>query len=122
MDSVITVLQVVLGFLLTLGGLVKIALPYARYSSIPAVAWSQEFKPAHLKLLGVLEVAGGVGLIVPLFVPALTMLVPLAGVGVALYMAGAMATHLRRSEYPHMAGNFIVFLVPALLVAYSRLI
>jgi hypothetical protein len=61
-------------------------------------------------------------MIIPLFVPSLTMLAPLAAVGVALYMSGAMATHLRRSEYPHMVGNLMVFLVPALFIAYSRLI
>ncbi|MEP7294520.1 MAG: DoxX family protein, partial [Chloroflexota bacterium] len=118
MDTVITVIQVLLGLLVTVGGLAKLALPYAKYSQIPAVAWSKEFKPWHLKLMGVLEVSGGVGLLVPLFLPALTTLTPLAAVGVALYMSGAMATHLRRSEYPYMVGNLMVFLVPALFVAY----
>jgi hypothetical protein len=37
-------------------------------------------------------------------------------------MAGAMATHLRRSEYPHMVGNLMLFLMPALLVAYDKLV
>ena len=122
MDTIITVIQVILGLLLTLGGLVKLILPYAKYPNIPAVAWSKEFKPAHLKLLGVLEVSGGVGLIVPLFMQSLTMLTPLPAVGIALYMAGAMATHLRRSEYPHMVGILMVFLAPALFVAYDKLV
>jgi hypothetical protein len=122
MDTAITVIQVVLGFLLTIGGVAKLALPYTKYSNIAAVAWSKEFKPEHIKLLGVLEAAGGVGLIVPMFVPSLTILTPLAGVGIALYMAGAMATHLRRSEYPHMVANLLVFLVPALFVAYGKLV
>lgn len=122
MDTVITVIQVILGFLLTVGGLAKLILPYAKFSSIPAVAWSKEFKPEHIRLLGVLEVGGGVGLIVPLFLPSLAMLIPLAAVGTALYMAGAMATHLRRSEYLLMLGNLMVFLVPALILAYGKLV
>ena len=122
MDTAITVIQVVLGFLLTIGGLVKLILPYAKFSSISAVAWSKDFKPWHIKLLGVLEVLASAGLIVPLFVPSLLMLTPLAAVGSALYMAGAMATHLRRSEYPHMMGNLLVFLVPSLFLAYGRLV
>lgn len=122
MDTAITVIQVLLAVAFTAGGLAKLALPYARYSNIPAVAWSKEFKPAHLRLLGVLEVSAGLSLIVPLFLPSLQMLTPLAAVGVALYMAGAMATHLRRSEYVHMVGNLMVFLVPALFVAYSKLV
>jgi hypothetical protein len=122
MDTAITVIQILLGFLLTVGGLVKLMLPYAKYTSIPAVAWSKEFKPEHIRLLGVLETSGGIGLIVPLFVPSLTMLTPLAAVGIALYMSGAMATHLRRSEYLYMVGNLTVFLVPALFVAYGKLV
>lgn len=122
MDTLITVLQAVLGFLLTVGGLVKIVLPYAKYTAIPAVAWSREFKPVHLNLIGFLEVCGGIGLIVPLLLPTLTMLAPMAAVGIALYMAGAIATHLRRSEYPHIVGIMMVFLLPALFVAYGRLV
>jgi hypothetical protein len=122
MNTAITVIQILLGLLMTVGGLAKLLLSYTTFSSIPAVAWSKEFKPEHIKLLGVLEVAGGIGLIVPLFLPAVTMLVPLAAVGIALYMAGAMATHLRRSEYLLMVGNLMVFLVPALFVAYGKLV
>src|SRR5262245_7870954 len=122
MDIVMTVIQVVLGLLLTVGGLLKLTLPYARYTSISAVAWSKDFKPEHLVMIGVLEVSGGVGMIVPLFLPSLTMLAPLAAVGIALYMAGAMATHLRRSEYLHMLGILMFFLTPALFVAYGKLV
>jgi hypothetical protein len=67
-------------------------------------------------------VSGGVGLIVPLLLDSLTMLTPLAAVGIALYMSGAMATHLRRSEYPHLVGILMFFLGPALFVAYGRLV
>ena len=122
MDTVITVIQIVLAVAITVGGLAKLILTYEKYSSIPAVAWSKEFKPEHIRLLGVLEVSGGVGLIVPLFLHSLTMLTPLAAVGIALYMSGAMATHLRRSEYPHMVGNLMLFLLPALFIAYGRLV
>ena len=122
MDTVVTVTQGVLGLLFTVGGLLKLTLPYATYTNMPGVGWSKEFKPEHVRLIGVLEMSGGIGLIVPLFLQSLTMLTPLAAVGIALYMSGAMATHLRRSEYPHMVGNLMVFLAPALFVAYGKLV
>ena len=121
MDTVITALQVVLGLLLTVGGLLKLTLPYAKYSNLSGVGWSKEFKPEHIRLIGVLEVSGGVGLIVPLFVHSLTIITPLAAVGIALYMSGAMATHLRCSEYPHMVG-ILIFLALAMFVAYGKLV
>jgi hypothetical protein len=122
MGTVITVIQVLLGVLLTVGGLLKLTLPYAKYTTMPGVAWSKEFKPEHIRLIGVLEMSGGVGLVVPLVLPSLTMLTLLAAVGIALYMSGALATHLRRSEYPHMLGIVMFFLGPALFVAYGRLV
>jgi hypothetical protein len=105
-----------------MGGVLKLTMSYDKYSNTPGVAWSKEFKPEHLHLIGVLELGGGVGLLVPLFLDSLTMLTPLAAVGIALYMAGAMATHLRHSEYLHMAGNLAFFLAPALFVAYEKLV
>jgi hypothetical protein len=122
MDTVITVIQVLLGPPLTVGGLLKLILPYTTYSNAPGVAWAKDFKPWHIKLTGVLEMSGGIGLFVPLILPSLTILTPVAAVGIALYMSGAMATHLRRSEYPHMVGILMVFVVPALFVAYSKLV
>ena len=105
-----------------MGGLLKLVLPYAKYTQLPGLAWAKDFKPEHIRLIGVLEVCAGVGIIVPLFLPSLTMLTPLAAVGIALVMAGAMATHLRRAEYPHMVGNLMFFLGPALFVAYGTLV
>ena len=122
METPITVIQVLLGVLFIGGGLFKLTQPYAKFVQLPFQGWANDFKPGQIKLLGVLDVSGGVGLLVPLVLPSLAMLTPLAAVGIALYMAGAMATHLRRSEYLNMVGNLVVFLVPALFVAYGRLI
>ncbi len=120
MDTVITVLQVVLG-LFAGGGLLKLATPYAKYVKLPAQGWANDFKPEHVRLIGVLELAAGVGIIIPLLWPSLMLLTPLAAVGIALVMAGALVTHLRRSEYPLIAGN-LMYLGLALFVAYGTLV
>ena len=104
-----------------MAGLLKLTLPYAKFAKLPAQGWSNDFKPWHIRLIGVLEVCAAVGIIVPLFLPSLTMLAPLAAVGMALVMAGAMATHLRRAEYANMVGN-LVWLGLALFVAYGKLV
>lgn len=72
-------------------------------------------------LIGILEASAALGFIVPLFVPSLEMLAPSAAIGMALIMAGAMATHLRRAEYLNMAGN-LIWLAQALFLAYSKLV
>lgn len=121
MSTAMTVIQgfLIIGF--TLGGLAQLFVPYATYKEFPFQGWAQEFKPWHVKVIGFLKVCAAVGLGATLFLPALALLAPLAAVGLALVMAGAMATHLRREEYPHLVGN-LVYLGLALLLAYEKLV
>src|SRR5271165_3398139 len=122
MDSAITVVQVFLAVGFTVSGLViKLIIPYAKIAKLPGAAWVNDFKPEHIRLIGVLEVCAAVGLIVPLFLSSLAILTPLAAVGLALVMAGAIATHLRRAEYRPMVAN-LIYLGLALFVAYGRLV
>ena len=121
MDTVITVIQVLLALLFAVSGLVKLTQPYAKFVKLPAQDWANDFKPQIVRLIGVLEVSAAVGIIVPLLLNSLTPLTALAGVGIALLMSGAMVTHLRRVEYPNMVGN-LVWLGLALFVAYGRLV
>lgn len=121
MDTAMTVIQVVLILIFTSGGLMKLALPYAKFTKVPFQGWANDFKPAHVRLIGVLEVCAGVGIIAPLFLDSLTNLTALAATGIALVMSGAMSTHLRRAEYLNMIGN-LTWLGLALALAYEKLV
>ncbi|KAA0097542.1 DoxX family protein [Mycolicibacterium sp. P1-18] len=72
-----------------------------------------------IKGIGVLEVLGGIGLVVPALVHVAPVLVPWAAVGVAVVMAGAVAFHLRRKEVTG-ALPAVALLVMALVVAWGR--
>ena len=121
MDTVITVIQVFLTLGFAVSGLIKLCIPYARLTKLFGASWVNDFKPNQVRLIGVLEVCAAVGLIVPLFLHSLTMLTSPAAVGLALVMAGAMATHLRRAEYRTMVVN-LIYLGLALFVAYGKLV
>jgi hypothetical protein len=121
MDTIITILQVLLLVPFAGGGLSKLIVPYAKFTKLPFQAWANDFKPEHIKLIGVFEVLAVVGMIGVLLTPSLAMLTPLVAVGMALVMAGAIATHLRRSEYFNMVGN-ATWLGFALFVAYGKLV
>lgn len=122
MGTAITVAQVILTLLLGINGLTQLFVPYAQFTNWLGQAWSKEFKPWHIKLIGFVKLCAVIGLIAPLFLPSLTLLTALAAVGLALIIAGAMATHLRREEYLRVVGLVIVFLAPLLFVAYGRLV
>jgi hypothetical protein len=121
MDTAITVLQVLLLVPFAGGGLSKLTVPYAKFTKLPFQAWANDFKPEHIRLIGVLEVCAVVGMIASLFLPSLVTITPLVAIGMALVMAGAIATHLRRSEYFNMVGN-MTWLGFALFVAYGKLV
>lgn len=121
MNTTISVIQVLLTIFAGAAGLLRFATPYATFTKLPAQGWALEFEPWHVKLIGAVEIAIALCIIAPLFLPALAMFTAPAAVGLALVMAGAMATHLRRGEYPNVLGN-LVWLGLALFFAYSKLV
>jgi uncharacterized membrane protein YphA (DoxX/SURF4 family) len=82
--------------------------------------WAQDFSPSTIRLIGVAEILGAIGLILPAAVHIAPILVPLAAIGLALVMAGAAVVHARRNEAPMVAIN-VVLLALALFVAWGRL-
>ena len=80
-------------------GLMKLARP------IPALresgmGWVDDFSAPTVKLIALVEVVGAVGLVVPALTGIAPVLSPIAGIGLALVMIGAVVVHVRRSESP----------------------
>jgi uncharacterized membrane protein YphA (DoxX/SURF4 family) len=62
------------------------------------MGWANDFSAPQIQLIGLADVLGGIGLILPRALGILPVLTPLAASGLALLMGGAAATHLRRKE------------------------
>jgi hypothetical protein len=78
-----------------------------------------ELPAGAIKAIGVVEVLGGIGLVVPALVHVAPVLVAWAAVGVAILMAGAVVFHLRRKEIQG-ALPAVALLVMAVVVAWGR--
>jgi hypothetical protein len=85
------------------------------------MAYVEELTDRQVKLIGTAEVLGAVGLIVPVGTGIAPVLTPLAAVGLALLMVGAMLTHRRRNEPQAMGANAVLFALAA-FVAVGRFI
>ena len=85
------------------------------------MGWAQDFSPNTLKAIGLAEVLGAVGLILPALTGILPWLTPLAAIGLVLVMIGAAFTHFRRGESSNIIGN-LVLLALAAFVAYGRFV
>jgi hypothetical protein len=83
------------------------------------MGWAEDFSPNTVKLIGVLEALGAIGLILPALLDIAPILVPVAATGLAITMAGAVIVHLRRKEYQATAPSAVLLLL-ALFVAWGR--
>ena len=91
----------ILAALLTVGavavGTLKIARPKSALKAA-GMDWTDDFSPAAIKGIGVLEIVGGAGVILPLATGILTFLTPIAASCLVVVWIGAAVTHVRRRE------------------------
>lgn len=60
--------------------------------------WVEDFSATSIRLIGIAEVLGAFGLILPLLTGIAPILTPIASAALAVIMIGATATHARRHE------------------------
>lgn len=100
------------------GGVQKLVQPREKLVA-SGLAWVEDFSPGIIKTIGGVEVLAAIGLVLPAVLDIAPVLVPLAAVGLALLMVGAMITHVRRDEASLIGVNLAVFAVAA-FVAWGR--
>jgi hypothetical protein len=89
-------------------GSLKAFVPKPRLRSM-GLAWTDDFSVPAIRLLGVAELAGAVGLIVPLATGILPLLSPIAALCLAILMIGAISVHVRRRE--NFAPSLVMLIV-----------
>jgi uncharacterized membrane protein len=99
-------------------GAVKLARP--RQTLVRSgYAWAEDFSDSAVWWIGMCEVLGALGLLLPGLLGVVPALVPAAAAGLTVLMAAAMVTHLRRGE-ARQAAVPIVLAAVAFLVAIMR--
>lgn len=83
------------------------------------LTWVEDFSPGMVKAIGVLEVLGAIGLILPAALDIAPIFVPLAALGLVLAMIGAVIVHIRRDEIKTIAPSVVLLLLSA-FVAWGR--
>lgn len=113
MNRALWVLQVLLAVAFLFVGSHKLVTPRDQLVVEPMAGWANDFTAEQIKLIGLAEVLGGVGLVVPAATGILPILTPLAAAGLTALMLGAAATHINRGE---------PFLAPLLLALLSAIV
>ena len=119
MNIVLWVIQILLALAFALAGFIKTTQPIEKLST--RMGWVKDIPPRIVRLIGVLEILGAIGLILPAVTGIWPWLTPVAAGGLVLTMVGAMITHGRRGEFSSIGVN-IVLLALAAFVLFGRFI
>jgi uncharacterized membrane protein YphA (DoxX/SURF4 family) len=117
MKYVLWGVQILLALAFLASGMLKLTQPYDALAA--QMAWVGAVPPWLVLFIGVAEVLGAVGLVLPAATGVLPWLTPLAAAGLALTMLLATLFHLARGELAMAPVPLLLGLLAA-FVAYAR--
>jgi uncharacterized membrane protein YphA (DoxX/SURF4 family) len=116
MNIALWIVQVLLAGMFLMAGVMK-AFQYERAKA--SLPWVKDVPRPLTTFIGISELLGGLGLLLPAITGFLPWLTPLAAAGLALMMLLAIGFHASRREPPAIGFN-AVLLILAAFVAYGR--
>lgn len=118
MNMLLWILAFLLAAVFIGSGLAKLLTP--REQQIDRTPYAEDFPHSVILGIGVLEVLGAVGLILPALTGVATILVALSAAGLAITMVFAALVHIRRGDGFTAALPSIVLAILSVFVAWSR--
>ena len=119
MNIVLWILQVLLAILFLMAG-VNHGFRFEAIKDDPRMVWVNAVPRGLLTFIGIAEILGALGVVLPAATDILPWLTPLAASLLAIMMLLAAIFHATRREYPAIAINLILFALAA-FVAYGRI-
>ena len=116
MNLVLWIAQGILAFMFVIAGAMKL-FAYDKYRGMLEKAGPTTLTRSQITFIGLTELAGACGLIVPMAANVAPWLCIWAAVGLAIIMMSATVFHIRRRESPLMTGGLFLL---AVLVAIGR--
>lgn len=117
METALWIAQVLLAAIFLLTGTTKLTQPRLKMAAGP-MRWAADVTDRQFRTIGLLEVLGAIGLILPAALGIAPLLTPLAAIGLVLTMIGAIHVHVRHGETNRLAVPIVV-LALALFVAVA---
>ncbi len=118
MNTALWIVQGFLAIVFIIAGILKTVTPKDKL--LKQLPWIKDYAFVTVKLIGIAEFLGGVGLVIPWMTGIVRILTPISAIGICLIMVLALATeHLKKKEYKEVAFNTVLLLLAA-LVAVGR--
>ena len=118
MNTLIWILQIILALLFLYSGAMKSTQDREKLMSLNQTGVAN-LSYASIRFIGISEVLGAIGIILPLYLQVIPVLTPIAAVCFAVVMVFAIRIHYKRGEYKQITFNIIIFLM-AIWVAFYR--
>src|SRR5438876_4642288 len=96
MNIALWVVQALLALAFLGAGIMKVTQPIDKLKA--NMSWVTHATPGIVRLVGILEILGAIGLILPALTHILPILTTFAAVGLVLTMIGAVIVHIRLKE------------------------
>ena len=119
MTIALWIIQALLALAFLVSGLMKLLQPIESLKKF--MNWVGHATPSIVRLVGIIEIAGALGLILPAATRILPWLTPVASAGLVVTMLGAIVVHIRLKEAPHASAPFILLLL-ALFIVIGRFV
>ncbi|RXH00267.1 DoxX family protein [Bradyrhizobium zhanjiangense] len=111
------VAQVLLAFVFISAGLVKLTTPIPQLAAM--MPWAGQYSETFVRAIALVDLAGGIGILLPALTRILPRLTVLAALGCAVLQVFALFFHISRGEAPIAPLN-IVLLALSLFVLWGR--
>lgn len=109
--------QIVLAFLFIAAGYVKLTTPIPQLAAM--MPWAGQYSETFVRSIALVDLAGGIGILLPALTRILPRLTVLAALGCAVLQVIALLFHLSRGEAAVTPLN-VVLLALALFVLWGR--
>ena len=116
MNILAWILQIILGLLFLSAGFMK---TFKTQQFQEKMDWAKKSSTSYIKFIGIAEILGGIGLILPWAIDMLPILTPIAAVGLAIIMFLAGILHAKLKENSAIVNN-AVFLILLVVIAITR--
>ncbi len=114
MNIALWVVQILVGLAFLAAGFPKALRPVDEVAK--RLTWAKQVPLWFLRFLGIAELLGGIGLILPAATKILPWLTVGAAIGLVVVMVSAIIFHISRKEYSHLGVNVVLLLLAAFII------
>jgi len=119
MNTALWIVQCILALMYGMAGILK---AFNTAKAKEQLSWAKRHSDQFVRMIGIFELLGALGVLLPMLTGILPWLTPVAALGLVLVQALAILTeHIPNKEYKALPFNLILFVLAA-FVAYGRFV